>query len=347
MADAMATVLEATATPLSREQIVPSRARVKLPPWLEIAKPRLIPLLLATTLGGMALSEGWPLPTARLACTLGGGALAAAAAGVLNCLWEQGLDGRMQRTSGRALPSGRLSVGTAFAIAVALALVAATLLVSGVNCLAASLSLLGLCSYVLLYTVVLKPRTPQNIVIGGVAGAIPPLVGAAAATGHLGLGSWWLFALVMVWTPAHFWALALLLEDDYRSVGIPMLPVVKGAAATARAIVVYGLATVLLSLAGIWALPSGGLLYGLLLLPFNARLLQMVWRLQQDPQDRQRAKGLFRWSILYLFGICLLLMLARLPAGEQFSSQGQALLGLGGSGPSAFTLWPPQAGGPF
>ena len=276
---------------LTREEVVPSRKRVKLPPWLEIAKPRLIPLLLATTLGGMALSEGWPLPPLRLACTLGGGALAAAAAGVLNCLWEQELDGRMQRTSGRALPSGRLSITTAFAIAVTLTLTAATLLVGGVNCLAASLSLLGLCSYVLLYTVLLKPRTTQNIVIGGVAGAIPPLVGAAAATGHLGLGSWWLFALVMLWTPAHF-----------------------------------------------WALPGGGLLYGLLLLPFNARLLQMTWTLQQDPDDLQRAKGLFRWSIFYLFGVCLLLLMARMPAGEQFSEQGFALLGWSGSGNAGFTL---------
>ena len=328
----------AVATGLTREQAVPSRAKVKLPAWLEIAKPRLIPLLLATTLGGMALSDGWPLPLLRLACTLGGGALAAAAAGVLNCLWEQELDGRMQRTSSRALPSGRLSMGTAFAIAVALALTASTLLVGGVNCLAASLALLGLCSYVLLYTVLLKPRTPQNIVIGGVAGAIPPLVGAAAATGHLGLSSWWLFALVMVWTPAHFWALALLLRDDYRAVGIPMLPVVKGTAATARGISVYAALTVVLSLLGVWALPSGGLLYGLLLLPFNARLIQMAWRLHQDPDDVQRARGLFRWSILYLFGICLLLLLARLPAGEVLSSQGWDLLALAGSGKAGFTL---------
>ena len=328
----------AVATGLTREQAVPSRAKVKLPAWLEIAKPRLIPLLLATTLGGMALSDGWPLPPLRLACTLGGGALAAAAAGVLNCLWEQELDGRMQRTSSRALPSGRLSMGTAFAIAVALALTASTLLVGGVNCLAASLALLGLCSYVLLYTVLLKPRTTQNIVIGGVAGAIPPLVGAAAATGHLGLSSWWLFALVMVWTPAHFWALALLLREDYRAVGIPMLPVVKGTAATARGISVYAAATVALSLLGVWALPSGGLLYGLLLLPFNARLIQMAWRLHQDPDDVQRARGLFRWSILYLFGICLLLLLARLPAGAVLSSQGWDLLALAGSGKAGFTL---------
>ena len=311
----------ASSAPLTREQIVPSRKRIKLPPWLEVAKPRLIPLLLATTLGGMALTEGWPLSSPRLACTLGGGALAAAAAGVLNCLWEQELDGRMQRTSGRALPSGRLSPTSAFAGAVSCTLAAAMLLVSGVNCLAAGLSLLGLCSYVLLYTALLKPRTSQNIVIGGVAGAIPPLVGAAAATGHVGLGGWWLFALVMVWTPAHFWALALLLRDDYREVGIPMLPVVEGSVVTARAIRRYGWATVLVSMFGIWALPEGGLFYGLLLLPFNGRLLQMVGRLAEEPDSIDRAKGLFRWSILYLFGICLLLIISRFSAASLFDLQ--------------------------
>ena len=311
-----------------RDEVVPSRKRVKLPPWLEIAKPRLIPLLLATTLGGMALSESWPLPLPRLACTLGGGALAAAAAGVLNCLWEEQLDGQMQRTSGRALPSGRLSGSQAFLIAVALACSAALLLVAGVNCLAAGLSLLGLCSYVLLYTIVLKPRTTRNIVIGGVAGAIPPLVGAAAATGHVGLGGWWLFGLVMLWTPAHFWALALLLTDDYRSVGIPMLPVVKGPEVTGRAINRYAYATVAASLLGVLTLPSGGLFYGLMVLPFNGRLLQMAQRLGELPDDKQRAKGLFRWSILYLFGICLLLLLARTTMAADFSTQLMSLLTL-------------------
>ena len=311
---------------VTREQIVPSRKRIKLPAWLEIAKPRLIPLLLATTLGGMALSEGWPLPSLRLACTLGGGALAAAAAGVLNCIWEQDLDGRMQRTSGRALPSGRLSPTAAFIGAISCTLAAAALLVSGVNCLAAGLSLLGLCSYVLLYTAILKPRTPQNIVIGGVAGAIPPLVGAAAASGHVGLSGWWLFALVMLWTPAHFWALALLLRDDYRAVGIPMLPVVQGPVVTVRAISRYGWATVLLSGFGVWALPEGGLLYGLLLIPFNARLLQMVHQLVAAPENVDRAKGLFRWSIFYMFGICLLLVVSRLPMAANFDLQAWSLL---------------------
>lgn len=291
----------------------PIRPSVQLPAWLEVAKPRLIPLLLATTLGGMALSGGGSLSARTIACTLVGGSLASAAAGVLNCLWEQDLDGRMQRTSRRALPSGRLAQRQAFALAIGLTLLSVVVLVFGVNPLAASLSLLGLCSYVLLYTALLKPRTSQNIVIGGVAGAIPPLVGAAAATGALGWSSWWLFCLVMLWTPAHFWALALLLKDDYRSVGIPMLPVVKGVLVTTRAISHYAWATVAFSLLGVLALPSGGLLYGLMVLPFNARLLQLSSQLRRDPENPQRAKSMFRWSIFYLFGICLLLLIARLP----------------------------------
>lgn len=315
-----------SAPSFSRQQSVPSRARVRLPAWLEIAKPRLIPLLLATTLGGMAVSEGWPLPAATLACTLAGGALAAAAAGVFNCLWEEDLDRRMGRTSGRALPSGRLSAPKAFWGAVALTVASMLLLIVGVNALAAALTLLGLCSYVLLYTALLKPRTTQNIVIGGVAGAIPPLVGAAAASGEVGLAGWWLFSLVMLWTPAHFWALALLLEDDYRSVGIPMLPVIKGAAHTTRAIGHYARATALISAFGVLALPSGGLLFGLLLLPFNGRLLQMDRVLARDPNDAVAAKGLFRWSILYLFGLCLLLLMARLPGAAGFSQQSWQLL---------------------
>jgi len=284
-----------------------------LPAWLEIAKPRLIPLLLATTLGGMALAEGWPANGATIALTLLGGTLASAAAGILNCLWEQELDGRMQRTSNRALPSGRLAQNAAFGLAIALTGASMLVLSLGVNPLAAGLSLLGLCSYVLLYTALLKPRTSQNIVIGGVAGAIPPLVGAAAVSGHLGLGAWWLFTLVMVWTPAHFWALALLLRDDYRSVGIPMLPVVKGVAVTVRAIGTYAWLTVAISLLGVMVLPSGGLLYGLLVIPFNARLLQQCHSLASRPEDPAAQRGLFRWSILYLFGICLLLLLARSP----------------------------------
>lgn len=298
---------------------------MRLPAWLEVAKPRLIPLLLATTLGGMALSAGWPLGWTRLLCTLLGGALASAGAGVLNCLWEEDLDRRMQRTSKRAIPSGRLAYPQAFTLAVALTLGAVLVLVLGVNPLAAALALLGLCSYVLLYTALLKPRTSLNIVIGGVAGAIPPLVGAAAA-GSLGWPSWWLFTLVLVWTPAHFWALSLLLKEDYRSAGIPMLPVVHGVVTTANAIGRYSLLTSFLSLVGMLALPTGGWLYGLLVLPFNWRLLQLTEQLRQQPEDSRCARNLFRWSIFYLFGICLLLLLARTPQAAQVNMTGMAVL---------------------
>lgn len=307
---------------------------VRLPAWLEVAKPRLIPLLLATTIGGMALSAGWPLDPTRLVCTLVGGALASAGAGVLNCLWEEDLDRRMLRTSKRAIPSGRLAHAQAFALAIVLTVGAVFILVWGVNPLAAALALLGLCSYVLLYTALLKPRTSLNIVIGGVAGAIPPLVGAAAA-GSLGWPSWWLFALVLVWTPAHFWALSLLLREDYRSAGIPMLPVVHGVVPTAQAIARYSLGTVLLSLLGVIALPTGGWLYGLLVVPFNGRLLQLSHNLLRQPEDPGCARNLFRWSIFYLFGICLLLLFARTPQASQLTWSGMAvLLHLGTLGPA-------------
>jgi protoheme IX farnesyltransferase len=153
-------------------------------------------------------------------------------------------------------------------------------------------------------------------------------VGAAAATGHVGLGGWWLFALVMVWTPAHFWALALLLREDYRAVGIPMLPVVKGPVVTARAIKTYGWITVLLSGLGVFALPSGGAFYGVMLLPYNGRLLQLVDRLSLDPDSLVNAKALFRWSILYLFGLCLLLILSRTDLASGFAQQVMQLLPL-------------------
>jgi len=312
--------------PSIRDEVVPSRKKIKLPPWLEVAKPRLIPLLLATTLGGMALTEEWPLSSPKLICTLGGGALAAAAAGALNCLWEMDLDKRMTRTSKRALPAGKLSSKTVFLGAVSCTLAAAMLLISGVNYLAAGLTLLGLCSYVILYTVILKPRTTQNIVFGGVAGAIPPLVGASAATGHVGLSGWWLFGLVMLWTPAHFWALAILLKDDYASVGIPMLPSVKGSIFTVKAISRYGWATVFMSIGGVFALPEGGLLYGILLFPFNGRFLQLINRLKTSPDDLTEAKGLFRWSILYMFGICLLLLISRTQLSVEFEKQSLQLV---------------------
>lgn len=298
---------------------------IRLPAWLEVAKPRLIPLLLATTVGGMALSSGWPLDSMRLLCTLLGGAMASAGAGVLNCLWEEDLDRRMLRTSKRAIPSGRLAQRQAFLLAIALTFGAVAVLVWGVNSLAAALALFGLCSYVLLYTALLKPRTSLNIVIGGVAGAIPPLVGAAAA-GSLGWPSWWLFALVMAWTPAHFWALSLLLREDYRSAGIPMLPVVQGVVPTAQAISQYSYFTVALSLFGVFALPSGGWLYGLLVLPFNGRLLQLSHQLRQQPENPRCARDLFRWSIFYLFGICLLLLLARSPQATLANVRDMAVL---------------------
>ena len=147
------------------------------------------------------------------------------------------------------------------------------------------------------------------------------MIGASAATGNLGLSCWWVFGLVMWWTPAHCWALAILLKADYASVGIPMLPSVKGPVFTAEACTPYWWETGLMSIMGVFALPEGGLLYGIMLLPFNGRLLQLINELKKSPDDLSRAKSLFRWSILYMFGICLLLLISRTQLSVEFEQQ--------------------------
>ena len=290
--------ITATVRP-TREEVVPSRKRVKLPAWLEVAKPRLIPLLLATTLGGMALSEGWPLSSPRLVCTLGGGALASAAAGVLNCLWEQDLDGRMARTSGRALPSGRLSPTSAFIGAIACTLAAAMLLVSGVNCLAAGLSLLGLCSYVLLYTALLKPRTSQNIVIGGLAGAMPPLLGWTAVTNEVTVHGLLLVLIIFVWTPPHFWALAMLMKDDYSKANIPMLPSVVGIKATFKPMTLHTVTLILLTLVMTFVNSKLSYIYFFSCLTIGTYYLFLTYRLYKD-YDRHNNLKIYKFSLLYM-----------------------------------------------
>ena len=298
--------ITATVRP-TREEVVPSRKRVKLPAWLEVAKPRLIPLLLATTLGGMALSEGWPLSSPRLVCTLGGGALASAAAGVLNCLWEQDLDGRMARTSGRALPSGRLSPTSAFIGAIACTLAAAMLLVSGVNCLAAGLSLLGLCSYVLLYTALLKPRTSQNIVIGGLAGAMPPLLGWTAVTNQVDGHALLLVLIIFAWTPPHFWALAIARKEEYAKVEIPMLPVTHGSRYTAVHSLLYTLMLFVASLLPV----ATGLSSWIYLIGASAMGGIFVYQavLLLRTMKNSDAMKMFRFSIVYLMAIFPIMLL--------------------------------------
>ena len=209
--------------------------------YLTLTKPRVVSLLLWTTLCAMLAAKPEGLSAATILWTLLGGYLAAGGAGAINHYLDRGTDARMARTAGRPIATGRLPARRGLAFGIALGVIAAALLAIAVNPLAAALAMAGLLGYVFVYTLWLKPRTPQNIVIGGAAGAVPPLVGWAAATGEVGLPALFMFAVVFLWTPPHFWALSLLIREDYERTGVPMLPVVRGEETTRNSIVVYAL----------------------------------------------------------------------------------------------------------
>ena len=217
--------------------------------YVSLAKPRIIPLLLITALGGMMMAErGWP-STGLVVLTLLGGALAAAGAGAINCWIDRDIDGEMLRTRRRPLPDGRIEPAHALLFGIVLGLLAFVLLAFWVNVLAATLAISGLLFYVFVYTLWLKRSTVQNIVIGGAAGAIPPVVGWAAVAHRVDLTAVYLFAVIFLWTPPHFWALALRLRGDYARAKVPMLPVVHGDAAARRQILAYTLVLVAVTLA--------------------------------------------------------------------------------------------------
>ncbi|MDR7457759.1 MAG: heme o synthase, partial [Armatimonadota bacterium] len=212
--------------------------------YLALTKPRIIVLLLVTTITTMVVAAGGMVAWTLAVYTLLGGALAAGAANAINCYWDRDVDALMRRTRGRPLPARRVAPASALAFGGVLAAASVLLLGLNVNWLAAGLALAGIVYYVGIYTIWLKRTTPQNIVIGGAAGAVPPLVGWAAVRGDVGLPAILLFAVIFLWTPPHFWALALHRADDYRAARIPMLPVVRGTAETVRQMMLYTAALV-------------------------------------------------------------------------------------------------------
>ena len=226
--------------------------------YVALTKPRIISLLLLTTVASMFVADPSGPALSTVLWTMLGGYLAAGGAGAINQYLERDADARMARTRGRPLASGRIAPLHGLAFGIALGALAVIVLAVAVSALAAGLALGGLLGYAVVYTLWLKPLTPQNIVIGGAAGAIPPLVGWAAATGGLDLGAFALFAVVFFWTPPHFWALALLIKDDYARTGVPMLPVVRGETATRHQILAYAIVLVAVTL-----LPVAGGLFGL------------------------------------------------------------------------------------
>jgi protoheme IX farnesyltransferase len=269
--------------------------------YLSLAKPRIIPLLLVTALGSMMIAaRGWP-STRLVLLTLLGGALAAAGAGAINCWIDRDLDAQMQRTRRRPIPAGRVEPGQALTFGIALGTAAFLVLAFGVNVLAATLALSALLFYVLVYTAWLKRSTAQNIVIGGAAGAVPPLVGWAAVTHSLDLTALYLFAIVFFWTPPHFWALALWIKGDYARARIPMLPVVAPDREAKRLILCYTILVVALTLM-LFAIRALGFLYlaGASILGAGFVAIAVA-----NLIDRRRrfARPLFDYSLAYLAGL--------------------------------------------
>jgi protoheme IX farnesyltransferase len=266
--------------------------------YVELTKPRIISLLLVTTAAAMFVADPSGPAISTLLWTMMGGYLAAGGAGAINHYLERDADARMTRTRRRPLARGRIvpSHGLAFGLALGAASIA--LLAVAVNPLAAALAGAGLLGYALVYTMWLKPRTPQNIVLGGAAGAVPPLVGWAAATGGLSAEALWPFAIVFLWTPPHFWALSLLIKEDYARTGVPMLPVVRGEAATRREILTYSVLLVAAS-AGPAATGLLGMGYLVAALALGAAFIALAGALALRP-SRAAARRLYLSSLAYL-----------------------------------------------
>jgi protoheme IX farnesyltransferase len=272
-----------------------------LGPWRDyvtLTKPRIMVLLLITAAGGLVVgASGWPSAGLALA-TLGGLALACGGASALNHVLDRDIDSHMKRTASRPVASGRVPPERALEFGLALSALSYVVLASFVNVLAAVLALVGNLFYVIVYTRWLKRTTPQNIVIGGAAGAVPPLVGYAAATGDLTLTALVLFLIVFFWTPPHFWALALLIKRDYAAAGIPMLPVVRGERETARSIVLYSFVLVAVTLLPVLGRTLGPV-YVVSAALLGAAFIGLALALQRQT-TAVRARRLFSYSLAYL-----------------------------------------------
>src|SRR4051812_9568879 len=273
--------------------------------FLALTKPRVMSLVVFTGLAGLLVA---PVPinpvlgfTAILCIALGAGAAAA-----LNMWYEADLDGLMKRTAKRPLPDGRMDRQSALHFGVGLAFFSVILMELATTRMAAFILAVSILFYVLVYTIWLKRRTPQNIVIGGAAGAFPPVIGWAAATGHVSLLPVLLFGLIFLWTPPHFWALSLFVRSDYAAAGVPMLPVVAGAKATRRQIFLYSLPMAAAAVAP-WPLGLAGPFYGIVATAFSlvfVGIAGQVWFSRaSEPAGMKAEKRLFAFSILYLFGV--------------------------------------------
>ncbi len=291
---------------------VPSFASVS--DYIALLKPRVMSLVIFTALVGIVRAPGDVHPviafTALLCIAIGAGA-----SGALNMWWDADIDAVMTRTRTRPVPAGRVTPGEALAFGMTLSVGSVLVLGLLVNVLSAVLLAFTIFFYAVIYTMWLKRSTPQNIVIGGAAGAFPPMVGWAAASGGIGLESVLLFLIIFFWTPPHFWALALYKTGDYARAGVPMLPVVAGEAETRRQILLYTLVLVPLGIAS-FALGMAGLAYGVVSVVSGAAMLGLaleVYRRREGAAAEKAAKRLFAFSILYLFLLFAVLLVEALP----------------------------------
>ncbi|MFV1999037.1 MAG: heme o synthase [Acidimicrobiia bacterium] len=286
--------------------------------FIELTKPRIIELLLVTTVPAMVVAAGgWP-GTWLVLFALVGGALSAGGANVLNQVYDRDIDRIMVRTEGRPLPTDRVSPRSATVFGIALGVAGFFVLWVGTTLLAAVLSVVAFTFYLFVYTMLLKRSTTQNIVIGGAAGAVPALIGWAAVTGGLSMAAWIMFAIVFFWTPPHFWALSLKYEEDYRRAEIPMFPVVAGAAATYEQILWYSIVTVGATLL---LIPVGelGWIYALVAVVFAIQMILLPIRLRRG---RARPMRYFVYTNLYLASIFLAMMIDRLVLDTGISASG-------------------------
>jgi len=278
--------------------------------YIALMKPRVMSLVVFTALVGLAVAPGSLHPvtafTALLCIAVGAGA-----SGALNMWYDADVDAVMTRTARRPVPMGRVRPGEALAFGLTLGSFAVVVLGLLVNWVASALLAFTIFFYVVIYTIWLKRSTPQNIVIGGAAGAFPPMIGWAAVTGSLSLEPVLLFLIIFFWTPPHFWALALYRTDDYARAGIPMLPVVSGDASTRRQILLYTLILVPLGVAP-WAFGYAGALYGITAVVMGAVMVTLGWQVLLESRPAERAsRNLFAFSILYLFLLFAVLLVER------------------------------------
>ncbi|WP_204105268.1 MULTISPECIES: heme o synthase [Spirulina sp. CCY15215] len=278
--------------------------REVLQSYIQLTKPRIIPLLLITTAASIWIASQGNIDPILLLIVLLGGTLAAASAQTFNCVYDRDIDYEMLRTRKRPIPAGRVQPHHALIFAIILGSLSFSLLALFANLASAFLAMSGIGFYMIVYTRFLKRSTVHNIVIGGAAGSIPPLVGWAAVTGGLSWAPWLLFAIIFLWTPPHFWALALMIRDDYAQVNIPMLPVIEGEEETVRQIWLYTLAVVPFTFLLIYPLGVLGWIYGAIAVILNAIFVRKAWQLKQNPSDKILAKSLFKYSILYMMLLC-------------------------------------------